>query len=106
MTDIKKELESAGLSEGQVEALVAQSLNNFGADPALLGFVHAENYDNDHKDLAEDNQKLRDRIFLLESAARNLRTAQKLYMANRGNQEYGKAVAVAAKQLDKVLGDV
>jgi len=45
------------------------------------------------------------RIANLESAARKLRTAQKNYMANRGNQEAGKAVAVAAKELDQVLGD-
>jgi hypothetical protein len=49
---------------------------------------------------------LRARITNLEAAARSLRAAQKNYMANRGNQEAGKAVAVAAKELDRVLGDV
>ena len=46
------------------------------------------------------------RFSSLEAAARKLRAAQKNYMANRGNQEAGKAVAVAAKELDQVLGDV
>lgn len=43
------------------------------------------------------------RIEKLEVAAQNLRQAQKSYMANRGNQEFGKTVAVAAKELDRVL---
>ena len=49
--------------------------------------------------------KLSARVSSLEVASRNLRAAQKNYMSNRGNQEAGKAVAVAAKELDKVLGD-
>jgi hypothetical protein len=48
---------------------------------------------------------LRERVASLEAAARQLRSAQRNYMANRGNQEAGKAVAVAAKELDQVLGD-
>lgn len=40
----------------------------------------------------------------LKTASVALRNAQKAYMANRGNQEYGKQVAVKAKELDEVLG--
>lgn len=57
------------------------------------------------ENLWAQNQILKTRVANLEVAARKLRTAQKNYMANRGNQEAGKAVAVAAKELDLVLGD-
>jgi hypothetical protein len=53
--------------------------------------------------LQEEKKKLIDRIKKLEAAARALRNAQKAYMANRGNQEFGKQVAVKAKELDLVL---
>ena len=56
--------------------------------------------------LLSQNESLSKRVTNLEAAARKLRAAQKNYMANRGNQEAGKAVAVAAKELDQVLGDV
>lgn len=48
---------------------------------------------------------LQEQLDKLTFAARTLRTAQKAYMSQRGNQELGKAVAVAARELDKVLGD-
>ena len=57
------------------------------------------------ENLWAQNQMLKTRVSNLEAAARKLRAAQKNYMANRGNQEAGKAVAVAAKELDQVLGD-
>lgn len=41
----------------------------------------------------------------LRQAAQALRDAQKAYMANRKNPEYGKQVAVKAKELDVVLGE-
>lgn len=41
----------------------------------------------------------------LEAAARNLREAQKAYMADRGNENLGKAVGEAAAELDLILGD-
>lgn len=53
----------------------------------------------------EELVKLEMRIKALENAARALRSAQRWYMSNRGNQEAGKAVAAAAKALDIVLGD-
>lgn len=40
----------------------------------------------------------------LKEASINLRTAQKAYMADRGNESLGKAVGERAKELDKVLG--
>jgi hypothetical protein len=55
--------------------------------------------------VVREQNELVDRIWALESAARSLRNAQRAYMSNRGNQELGKAVAVAAKALDVVLGD-
>jgi hypothetical protein len=39
------------------------------------------------------------------NAARALRAAQRAYMADRGNEELGKAVGAAAAELDRVLGD-
>lgn len=49
----------------------------------------------------EDLLKLR--VKALEGAARELRAAQKAYMAHRGDEMYGKAVANAAEKLDRVL---
>lgn len=39
-------------------------------------------------------------------AAKNLREAQKAYMADRGNDELGRMVAQRAKQLDEVIKDI
>lgn len=50
-------------------------------------------------------EQLKNKFKVLEQAARKLRQAQRSYMANRGNQELGKQVALMAKELDVVLGD-
>ena len=57
------------------------------------------------QDLREDLAEAEAKLEALTLAARALRSAQRWYLANRGNQEAGKAVAVAAKELDVVLGD-
>jgi len=57
------------------------------------------------QDLREELAKAEAKLEALTNAARALRSAQRWYMSNRGNQEAGKAVAVAAKELDVVLGD-
>lgn len=53
----------------------------------------------------EQIAKLEARIDELTNAARALRSAQRAYMAHRGDQNLGKMVALAAKELDRVLGD-
>lgn len=54
--------------------------------------------------LKEESERLKARVAELEYAARGLRSCQKEYMLNRGNDEIGKSVAEAAKYLDEVLG--
>lgn len=41
----------------------------------------------------------------LLNAARNLRAAQRAYMADRGNHELGRVVAQRAQELDEVLSE-
>lgn len=43
-------------------------------------------------------------LFRLKKAVTNLRDAQRAYMADRGNEALGKAVADAAKEVDQLLG--
>jgi hypothetical protein len=56
-------------------------------------------------DIENTRKNLEARIKELENAARALRSAQRAYMAHRGDQNLGKMVALAAKELDRVLGD-
>lgn len=53
--------------------------------------------------LLESNNREVERRRSIEGAARNLRAAQTAYMADRGNDELGKAVGAAAVELDHVL---
>lgn len=53
--------------------------------------------------LESDKQEYGRRLVNVTTAAQNLRKAQKAYMQNRGNDEYGKKVAEAAEALDEVL---
>ena len=48
-------------------------------------------------------QSLETRVRELEGAAGRLRKAQRRYMADRGNDELGRAVGDRAKELDAVL---
>lgn len=41
----------------------------------------------------------------LVEAVTKLRQAQKAYMADRGNEDLGKAVGIAAKEVDAILGE-
>lgn len=41
----------------------------------------------------------------LHQAALSLRWAQRLYMENRGNDDLGKKVGIAALELDKILSE-
>lgn len=58
-----------------------------------------------NEELEFELEALRAAHLRLRQAAEVLRMAQRNYMANRGNQEFGKAVAVAGKELDRVLGE-
>jgi hypothetical protein len=67
------------------------------------------NYEIDEQDYLNQINKMAVRITKLEKvvqAAVNLREAQKAYMANRGSQEHGKNVAVAAKAVDEALAEL
>lgn len=55
------------------------------------------------KDLETELSHSRARVIKLEAAGRALRDAQRAYMSNRGNQEFGKQVAIKARELDEVL---
>lgn len=55
--------------------------------------------------LLEANNREVERRREVVGAARALRTAQRAYMADRGNEELGKAVGTTAAELDRVLGD-
>ena len=60
----------------------------------------------DNQDLLQKYDDALAKIQKLEKvlvAAKALREAQKIYMAHRGNQEAGKAVAVAARLLDETF---
>lgn len=58
------------------------------------------------KELLQANNREVDRRREIATAARDLRAAQKAYLADRGNDELGRKVAVAAASLDRVLGDL
>lgn len=53
--------------------------------------------------LKEANERLLDRVSELEGAAKDLRICQRAYMLDRGNDELGRAVGVAAEKLDELL---
>lgn len=57
------------------------------------------------EELEFELEALKAKHLKLRQAAEALRTAQRNYMANRGNQEFGKIVAVTGKELDRVLGE-
>lgn len=52
---------------------------------------------------AEGAARLREELAALTARARELREAQRAYMQNRGNDEYGRKVAEAAGRLDMAL---
>jgi hypothetical protein len=52
-----------------------------------------------------DEQRIREAAESLYEAAALLRHAQRLYMANRGNEEIGKTVADRATKLDLAIAE-
>lgn len=78
-------------------------VSNLVRQASELVALHIEELE---KRLKEQNEKrlvAEGRLEELELAARGLRSSQKEYMLNRGNDEIGKAVAEAAEYLDAVL---
>jgi hypothetical protein len=55
-------------------------------------------------DLLDANNREVERRRAVEGGARKLRSAQRAYMADRGNETLGKAVGSAAAELDVLLG--
>lgn len=47
-----------------------------------------------------------DILYKFITAVEQLRETQKMYMANRGNEEIGQAVAAAAVQVDQALAEI
>jgi hypothetical protein len=83
----------------QVKSLAASALSQ------ASGPISREAHDRRITELLEANNR---EVFArreIATAARNLRAAQRAYLADRGNEELGKAVGTAAAELDRVLGD-
>lgn len=78
----------------RILAALVRETDDHGMTRIQLGEVHA---------IAAELDRLRAENEALRAAAGSLRHAQKAYMADRGNEALGKAVAVAAARLDAVL---
>ena len=58
------------------------------------------------KILAGKYTNAKDNLYKLLDASKQLRKAQKRYMADRGNEELGKAVGIKASELDDVIKEI
>jgi hypothetical protein len=76
-----------------LEYIYREVLDGFHSG-TTLGFVI------DALDLADQELVAAEKVI---ETARKLREAQISYMANRGNQEFGKRVAITAKEVDLAL---
>lgn len=56
--------------------------------------------------LEDSHNALKEKLAYLSKSAQDLREAQKAYLADRGNEELGAKVGVAAKALDSMLASV